>query len=96
MIFQAADYWRKIELQRRRGILAEADLFNGREILDKPVLVYLVAPALSFHRDYAFFARAVQPVIELWRFELHENWRKRIKVLARREFHEEVFGVTNL
>jgi hypothetical protein len=96
MIFQAADYWRKIELQRRRGILAEADLFEGREILDKPVLVYLAAPALSFHRDYEFFAKALQPEIELWRFELHENWRERIKVLARREFHDEVFGVTNL
>ena len=96
MIFQAADYWRKIELQRRRGILAEADLFDGREILDKPVLVYLAAPALSFHRDYEFFARALQPEIELWRFELHENWRERIKVLARREFHDDVFGVTNL
>ena len=96
MIFQAADYWRKIELQRRRGILAEADLFDGREILDEPVLVYLVAPALSFHRDYEFFARALQPEMELWRFELHENWRAKIKVLARREFHDEGFGRTNL
>jgi hypothetical protein len=96
MVFQAADYWRKIELQRRRGILAEADLFDGREMLDKPVLVYSVAPALSFHRDYEFFARALQPEIELWRFELHENWRGKIKVLARREFHDELFGRTNL
>ena len=96
MVFQAADYWRKIELQRRRGILADADLFNGREILDKPVLVYLVAPALSFHRDYEFFARALQPEIELWRFELHEKWREKIKVLARQEFHDKLFGRTNL
>ena len=59
MIFQAADYWRKIELQRRRGLLAEADLFDGREILDKPAIVYLVAPALSFHRDFEFFAANV-------------------------------------
>ena len=61
MIFQAADYWRKIELQRRRGVLSAADLFGGREILDKPVLVYLAAPALSFHRDYEFFARSLSP-----------------------------------
>ena len=96
MIFQAADYWRKIELQRRRGILQEADLFEGREILDKPVLVYLVAPALSFHRDYEFFARSLAPEIELWRFELHENWRAEIKVLARREFRDQLTGLTNL
>jgi len=96
MILQAADYWRKIELQRRRGILQEADLFDGREILDKPVLVYLAAPALSFHRDYEFFARALSPDIELWRFELHENWRAEIKVLARREFRDQLLGLTNL
>jgi hypothetical protein len=96
MIFQAADYWRKIELQRRRGILAEADLFDGREILDRPVLIYLAAPALSFHRDYEFFARAIAPEIEMWRFEIHENWRSEIKVLARREFRDQFAGGTNL
>ncbi|MEO7538671.1 MAG: hypothetical protein ABIV21_01475 [Pyrinomonadaceae bacterium] len=84
MVFQAADYWRKIELQRRRGVLAEADLFDGREIADKPALVYLVAPAWSFHRDFDYFARTISPEIELWRFDLHENWRRRIKVLQRR------------
>jgi hypothetical protein len=95
-VFQAVDYWRKIELQRRRGILAEANLFDGREILDKPALIYFVAPALSFHRDYEFFARALSPEIELWRFELHENWRAEIKVLARREFRNQSLGLTNL
>ena len=96
MIFQAADYWRKIELQRRRGVLCDADLFDGRKILDEPVLVYLAAPALSFHRDYEFFARSLAPDIEIWRFELHENWRARIKVLARREFRDQFSGLTNL
>lgn len=96
MIFQAADYWRKIELQRRRGILAEANLFDGREILDKQALIYLTAPALSFHRDYEFFARTLSMQIELWRFELHEHWRDEIKVLARREFRDQSFAFTNL
>jgi hypothetical protein len=71
-------------------------LFDGREILDEPVLVYLVAPALSFHRDYEFFARAISSEIELWRFELHQNWRAEIKVLARREFRDQFAGLTNL
>ena len=86
MVFQAADYWRKIELQRRRGILAEANLFGGREILDKPALVYLAAPAWSFHRDFEFFARTLSPEIELWRFELHEKWRETVKVIARHDY----------
>ena len=83
MVFQAADYWRKIELQRRRGMLAEANLFGGLEILDKPALVYLAAPAWSFHRDFEFFARTLSPEIELWRFELHEHWRENVRVVGR-------------
>jgi hypothetical protein len=86
IVFQAADYWRKIELQRRRGILQTADLFGGREIIDKPALVYLAAPAWSFHRDFEFFARALSREIELWRFELHENWREKVKVLSRHQY----------
>jgi hypothetical protein len=82
-VFQAADYWRKIELQRRRGLLAAADLFAGREILDKPALLYLVVPAWSFHRDLDFFAKCLAPEIELWRFELHENWREAVRVVSR-------------
>ena len=87
MVFQAADYWRKIELQRRRGDLAAANLFDGRELLDKPALIYLAAPAWSFHRDFEFFARTVAPEIELWRFELHENWREKVRVLARNNYN---------
>jgi len=83
MVFQAADYWRKIELQRRRGELAKAGLFGDLEILDKPALVYAVAPALSFHRDFEYFAGMLSPEIDLWRFELHQDWRKEVKVIAR-------------
>ena len=88
MVLQAADYWRKIELQRRRGILEAANLFDGREILDKPALIYLAAPAWSFHRDFEYFARALSRDIELWRFELHENWREEVKVVARHNYSE--------
>lgn len=82
-VFQAAGYWRHIELQRRHGILAEANLFDGREIIDKNALVYLVAPAWSFYAGLDKFAAMLSPEIELWRFELHEDWRRRIKVVRR-------------
>ncbi|MEO6656458.1 MAG: hypothetical protein ABIO36_10290 [Pyrinomonadaceae bacterium] len=86
MVFQAADYWGKIELQRRRGLLAAADLFDGREIADKPAIIYLAAPAWSFHRDFEFFARTISSDIEMWRFELHENWREEIRIIARMSY----------
>ena len=93
MVFQAIDYWRKIELQRRRGILAAADLFEGREIADKPAVIYLAAPAWSFHRDIEYFAKCVSPEIDLWRFDLHEKWREAIKVVSRQDYSD---GITNL
>lgn len=81
MMFQAADYWRKIELQRRAGHLRDMRLFGDREILDKETLVYLAAPALSYHREFDLFARTVSEEIEIYRFDLHENWRYKVKVL---------------
>jgi len=83
-VFQAADYWRKIELQRRSGELKRMRAFGDIEILDRPALVYVVAPALSFHPDFGLFARMLCKEIELWRFELHENWRADVRVLTRR------------
>jgi hypothetical protein len=83
VIFQAADYWRKIELQRRRGNLQKIKLFGDAEISDKPALVYLVAPTLSFHRDFEFLAGTISPEIEIFRFDLNENWREKIRVLRR-------------
>ncbi|MBK9156324.1 MAG: hypothetical protein IPM25_19315 [Chloracidobacterium sp.] len=86
--FQAADYWRKIEHLRRRGELRRARVFGDLEMIKKPPLVYAVAPALSFHRDFEHFARMLTPEIELWRFELHENWREEIKVIARKNYFD--------
>jgi hypothetical protein len=83
MIFQAADYWRKIELQRRKGNLQKARIFADLEIADAPTLVYLAAPTLSFHYDFEFLSKTVAPEIEIYRFDLNENWREDLKVLKR-------------
>lgn len=88
MIFQAADYWRKIELQRRKGILQKAKIFGELEISDKPAIVYLVSPTLSFHRDFKFLAKTISDEIEMYKFDLAENWREDLKVLRR----ENLFG----
>lgn len=84
VIFQAADYWRKIERQRRAGNLQKTKLFGEAEISGKPALVYLVAPTLSFHRDFEFLASAISPEIEIFRFDLNENWRETARILQRR------------
>lgn len=85
MIYQAADYWRKVELQRRAGNLRKAEIFGDAEISDEPALVYLVAPTLSFHRDFKFLADTISPQIEIVRFCLNEKWRENLKVMRREE-----------
>ncbi|MER3429605.1 MAG: hypothetical protein C4324_00925 [Blastocatellia bacterium] len=82
-VFQTADYWRRIESQRRSGELSRHRLFGEREIADRPALIYAVAPALDFHKDFDRFARMLAPEIELWRFELHREWRFAVKVIER-------------
>ncbi len=95
-VFQAADYWRKIEHQRRRGILAKANLFGNLTILDQPALIYVVAPALSFHYRFEEYAASLAKEVELWRWELHEGWREEIKVIARKNYSGRWLGNTNL
>ncbi len=85
MIFQAVDYWRKIELQRRRGILDKAEIFGNLQIADKPTIIYLVAPTLSYHRDFDFLAKTISDEINIHRFDLGEKWRENLKVLGRRK-----------
>lgn len=87
-VFQAVDYWRTIEIQRRRGNLRDARLFGDLEISEEPALIYLVAPALSFHHEFDLYARMISSDIELWRWELHENWRHAIKVIARKHYRD--------
>lgn len=84
IIFQAADYWRKVELQRLAGNLQKAEIFGGAPIADEAALIYLVAPTLSFHRDFKFLAQTISPQIEIVRFDLNENWRASLKVMKRR------------
>ena len=82
MLFQAVDYWRKLELQRRKGMLGKA--FGSKEIADKPTIVYLVSPTFSYHYDFDFLSTTISDEIEIFRFDLAENWRENIKVLSRK------------
>lgn len=80
---QGADYWRHVEARRRSGDLWRARLFGCLEIADAPVVVYLVAPALRFHRAFACLARLVSPAAEMYRFDINEDWRAGVRVAHR-------------
>lgn len=82
-VFQGIDYWRRVEAHRRRGHISSARLFGDREISDESPLVYLVAPTLRFHPSFATLARTIAPDIEIYRFDINEDWRGGVRVVRR-------------
>lgn len=82
-VFQGVDYWRRVEAHRRRGHISTAKLFGEREISDESPLVYLVAPTLRFHPSFATLARTIESDIEVYRFDINEDWRAGVRVVRR-------------
>src|SRR5882672_1848812 len=82
-VFQGVDYWRRVEAHRRRGHISTARLFGDREIAGESPLVYLVAPTLRFHPSFATLARTIAPDIEVYRFDINEDWRGGVRVVRR-------------
>jgi hypothetical protein len=82
-VFQGVDYWRRVEAHRRRGHISTARLFGDREISDESPLVYLVAPTLRFHPSFSTLARTIAPDIEVYRFDINEDWRGGVRVVRR-------------
>jgi len=82
-VLQGADYWRRVEAHRRRGHISQSKIFGEAEISDEPPLVYLVAPTLRFHRAFHTLARAITPTIEIYRFDINEDWRAGVRVMRR-------------
>jgi hypothetical protein len=82
-VLQGADYWRRVEAHRRRGHISRAKIFGEAEISDEPPLVYLVAPTLRFHPAFNTLVRAITPAIEIYRFDINEDWRAGVRVMRR-------------
>jgi len=82
-VLQGADYWRRVEAHRRRGHIARAKLFGDLKIKDEPPLVYLVAPTLRVHPSFATLAHCIANDIEIYRFDINEDWRSGVRVMRR-------------
>ena len=82
-VLQGADYWRRVEAHRRRGHIAKAKLFGDRKISDESPLVYLVAPTLRVHPSFHTLARCISSEIEIYRFDINEDWRRGVRVMRR-------------
>jgi hypothetical protein len=82
-VLQGADYWRRVEAHRRRGHIARAKLFGARAISDEAPLVYLVAPTLRVHPAFPKLAHCLSSDIEIYRFDINEDWRSGVRVMRR-------------
>ncbi|HEV2884463.1 MAG TPA: hypothetical protein VGW36_06365, partial [Pyrinomonadaceae bacterium] len=82
-VLQGVDYWQRVEAHRRRGNITRAALFGERKIKNEPPLVYLVAPTLRVHPAFNVLARCIAPDIEIYRFDINENWRSDVRVMRR-------------
>ena len=82
-VLQGADYWRRVEAHRRRGHIARAKLFGERTIRDEAPLVYLVAPTLRVHPAFQTLAHCISSDIEIYRFDINEDWRSGVRVMRR-------------
>ncbi len=82
-VLQGADYWQRVEAHRRRGHIQRAKLFGQRKISDESPLVYLVAPTLRVHPAFQTLARLIAPDIEIYRFDINEDWRSGVRVMRR-------------
>ncbi len=82
-VLQGVDYWQRVEAHRRRGHIARAKLFGDRQISNESPLVYLVAPTLRVHPAFNALARSIDPDIEIYRFDINEDWRAGVRVMRR-------------
>jgi hypothetical protein len=82
-VVQGVGYWQRVEAHRRRGHISRAKLFGDRVILDEPPLVYLVAPTLRVHPAFNTLAKLITREIEIYRFDINEDWRAGVRVMRR-------------
>ena len=82
-VLQSVGYWQRVEAHRRRGHISGAKLFGERNISNEPPLVYLVAPTLRVHPAFNTLARFIASDIEIYRFDINEDWRSGVRVMRR-------------
>jgi hypothetical protein len=82
-VLQGVDYWQRVEAPRRRGHIARAKLFGDRKIRNEPPLIYLVAPTLRVHPAFNTLSRSIAPDIEIYRFDINEDWRAGVRIMRR-------------
>ncbi len=78
---QALDYWIRVRWHLERGELSH--LFPGAPLQTTPPLLFLIAPALSFHPAVETVLRYFSSGIHVERVGLNSNWQHGLQVVLR-------------
>ena len=81
---QALDYWIAVERHRTIGDFQKKGYFGGRDLLNKPALLVLVAPLLAYHKTAGRIIAMLPEEVPLTEIGINETWKKEIKVLRRK------------
>jgi hypothetical protein len=82
--FQGFDYWLAVERHRKAGDFLANGYFRGRSLTDRPAILMLVAPLLTYHRSLNRLVTALPPSVPLLQIGINQNWKKEVKILHRR------------
>ena len=83
--FQGIDYWMRVRALQRAGAFHRAGYFPGVELIDAPPILYFIVPSLRLHSTFETLLRHVSPEVEWRLIALDESWRKRLRVVFRKQ-----------
>ncbi len=83
--FQGLDYWMRVRALHRAGEFVRTGYFPGVELVAAPPLLYFVVPSLRLHSSFEMMLKHVSPEVEWRLIALDESWRKRLRVVFRKQ-----------
>ncbi len=86
LVFQALDYWERVQTHLDRGDFHRQGYFRGMQLRAEPPLLYLVAPLFEFHRTFPLMRRHLNRGVRFECLGVNTDWRRGIKILRRFRF----------
>ena len=83
--FQGLDYWMRVRALHRAGEFVRTGYFPDVELVGAAPLLYFVVPSLRLHSTFETLLKHVSPEVEWRLIALDESWRKRLRVVFRKQ-----------
>lgn len=81
---QGLDYWARVRWHHNRGEFPQFGYFPGKQLSDRPPLLFLIAPSLRVHPALDTILRYFSRDIEWMLVGVDERWREGVRVIYRK------------